>query len=63
MSKYVELDFDEIVCRKALTIESKPPLKRVVEENNEVSFNHGTGSITSKEYCLIAADLRDLQQV
>lgn len=63
VSKYVELDFDEIVCRKALTVESKPALKRVLEEDNEASFDRSNGSITSKEYSLYAADLRDLRQV
>lgn len=62
-SKYVELDFDEVACKKVMAIDSKQALRSVVEEGNPCEVDKKTGTLTSPEYCVLPADLRDLEQV
>jgi hypothetical protein len=62
VSKYVELDFDEIICKKSMTIGTKQALRTVLEQDNPAEFNARTGTIMSPEYCLLSADLRSLDE-
>jgi hypothetical protein len=62
-SKYVELDFDEISCKKVFTISSKEALRSVAEKGNPCDIDKKYGTLISPEYCLLAADLRNLEQV
>lgn len=62
-SKYVELDFDEVACKKTMAISSREALRSVVEEGNPCDIDKKNGTLTSPEYCLLPADLRNLDQV
>ena len=62
-SKYVELDFDEVACKKVMAIDSKEVLRTVAEEGNPCEVDKKNGTLTSPEYCVLPADLRDLEQV
>jgi hypothetical protein len=62
-SKYVELDFDEVACKKVVAISSREKLRSVAEEGNPCDVDRKNGTLTSAQYCLLAADLRNLEQV
>jgi hypothetical protein len=62
-SKYVELDFDEVVCRKTLAVSTKEQLRSVAESGNPLEVEKKLGTLCSGEYCVLSADLRNLDQV
>jgi hypothetical protein len=62
-TKYVELDFDEVACKKVMAITSKEALRAVTEEGHVCDIDKKNGTLCSPEYCLFPADLRDLDQV
>lgn len=60
--KFVEIDHDEVVMRKVHAISSKVGLRDVLERGNETVVNDAQASISSPQFCLLPADLRDLGQ-
>lgn len=62
-AKYVELDFDEVVCKKVMAISSKEMLRSVAEDGNSCDVDKKHGTLISPEYSLLPADLRNLEQV
>lgn len=61
VDKYVEVDFHETATKKASVIRGCEDMMRVLGEETQVDANRGR--VSSHNYCLLPADLRNIDQL